>query len=89
MTDHNKPTSEWEHSHALEADDELVDTNEDTPLTVEEVHDDGSITVKVWIDQRHGQEWTTETYDEEQTRVGLRDGILETTDGLSDELTNF
>lgn len=89
MTDHNKPTSDWEHSHALTEGDELVDTGEDTPLTVEAVHDDGKVTVHVWGDERHGGDYVTETWDEEEVRVGLRDGIIETTDGKSHELATF
>lgn len=89
MTDHNQPTSDWEHSHALAEGGELVDTGEDTPLTVETVHDDGSVTVQVWADERHGEDYVTETWDEEQVRVGLRDGIIETTDGQSHELAAF
>jgi hypothetical protein len=88
MSDHTRPTSDWEHSHALTAGDEITDTGEDVPITVDEVHDDGSITVRVWIDQRHGQEHYKQTWAEEQVRVGLADGILEREDGLSHELAS-
>lgn len=86
---YQKPTSEWEHSHALEQGDELVDTNEDTPITVKSVNGDGSVEVRIWIDERHGQEYTTETYPEGDVTTALADGIFETVDGLSHELATF
>ena len=86
---HDTPTSEWTHSHALEAGDELTDTNTDTPITVEEVHDDGSISCRVWLDERHGQEYHTETWSEDEARGALADGVFERTDGLSHELATF
>lgn len=89
MTNHEVPTSEWEHSHAIEAGDELTDTNTGAEITVDEVHDDGSVTVRTWRDQRHGQEYHEETFDEEEVRVALADGIFETEDGLSNELASY
>jgi len=86
---HERPTSDWKHSHALEAGDELVDTGENTPITVDEVRDDGSIECRVWRDERHGQEYIREVWTEEETRGALADGIFERTDGLSHELATF
>jgi len=89
MTNHELPTSEWEHSHAIEAGDELIDTNENTPITVDAVSEDGSIECRVWIDERHGEEYTKETWTETEANGALADGIFETTDGLSHELATF
>lgn len=86
---HERPTSDWEHSHALEAGDELTDTNTDTPITVDEVRDDGSIKCRVWIDQRHGQEYHTEIWSEREANGALADGLFERKDGLSHELATF
>ena len=89
MSQSTKPTAEWEHSHALTEGDELTDAEDATPITVEEVRDDGSVVVHVWTDQRHGQEYTTETYSEEAVRVALRDGLWKTINGKSHELATF
>jgi hypothetical protein len=89
MTMESQPTSEWEHSHALSEGDELTDTGEDTPLTVIAVHDDGGVSLRVWRDQRHGQEYYDIREDEDSIRTALTDGIFETTDGKSHELASF
>lgn len=88
-TDANEPESNWEHSHALAEGDELVDVENDTPITVDDVRDDGSVSCRVWIDQRHGQEYTREVWTENEVRVALRDGLFETTDGQSSELATY
>ena len=86
---HEPPTSEWTHSHAIDAGDELTDTNEDTPITVDGVNDDGSIDATVWIDERHGEESHSESWSEREVTGALADGIFERTDGLSHELATF
>lgn len=88
-TNHERPTSDWKHSHALEAGDELIDTGENTAITVNDVREDGSISCRVWLDERHGQDYICEVWTEEETRRALADGIFERTDGLSHELATF
>lgn len=85
MTDYNKPNSEWEHSHAIEAGDVLVDTQYgDGPFTVETVHDDGSVTL------RNHEYGDTEEFSEGEINGALADGIFERkSDGLSHELATF
>lgn len=84
------PASDWEFSHALQNGDELVDTNEDTPITVNSVNNDGSITCRVWIDQRHGQKYTRDTWTEKEVNCALADGIFKrVSDGKSHELSTF
>lgn len=90
MSKEDQPTSEWEHSHALTEGDKIEDTDENTPITVTEVRDDGSIKVKQWFGSDHGEgDYVTAEYTEGQTRVALADGIFERTDGKSHELTSF
>ena len=94
MTNHELPTSEWEHSHAIEAEQVLIDTGEDTRILVEEVHDDGSVTMVVEDDYPHEPEPvilhdTRQTFTEEEINTALADGLLETPDGLSHELATF
>jgi hypothetical protein len=86
---HERPTSDWEHSHALEAGDELTDTNTNTAITVDEVRDGGSIKCRVWLDERHGQEYDTEVWTEQEANGALADGVFERDDGLSHELATF
>lgn len=84
-----QPTSEWEHSHALNVGDKLTDTNTGTNITVKRVRDDGGVVVKLWYDEHGGEDYTTDEWTEEQTRIGLRDGLLERDDGKSHELATF
>lgn len=86
---HERPTSDWEHSHVLSAGDELTDTNTGTPITVDEVRDDGSIKCRVWLDERHGQDYETEVWSEREATGALADGIFKRDDGLSHELATF
>ena len=95
MKDHTRPTSDWEYSHALEAGDILIDTNENTRILVEEVHDDGSVTW-VAVDDSSGAMGerikfndTRETFDEAEITTALADEIVETTTGLSHELATY
>lgn len=82
---HERPTSDWEHSHAIEGGDVLIDTQYgDGPFEVVEVHDDGSVTL---LDREHGD---TETFSEEEITGALADGNFERErDGLSHELATF
>lgn len=82
MADYKKPTSEWDHSHALSEGDVLIDTWDDSEGTVEVVAEDGSVLVN-W----DGKE--TERYTENSVRVSLRDGLFKTPDGLSHELATY
>ena len=87
---HDLPTSDWEHSHALEAGDELVDNHEGTEITVLAVNDDGSVDVRCWIDERDGQEYVDEHWTEEGATNGLMHNDIKTADdGLSQELATF
>jgi hypothetical protein len=82
---HELPTSDWEHSHAVEAGDELLDTQyDDGPFEVVEIHDDGSVTLR---DTEYDD---TETFDEAEITGALADGNFERArDGLSHELATF
>jgi hypothetical protein len=95
MKDHTRPTSDWEHSHALETGDILIDTAEDTRLLVEAVGDDGGVTW-VAVDDSSGAMGerikfndTRETFSEEEITTALADGIVESTTGLSHELATY
>lgn len=83
------PTSEWDHSHALEAGDELIDADSDVMddtdiFVVREVHDDGSVTVYSNFDDEN------EVWTEDETRRVLADSVLKrVSDGLSHELATF
>ena len=85
MTDYTQPTSAWEHSHALNTGDVLVDTQYgDGPFEVLEVNDDGSVTL------RNTEDEDTETFDEGEITGALADGHFEReSDGLSHELATF
>lgn len=81
MSDQIKPTSEWEHSHALESGDRLHDVENDVNGLVDKVKANGSVLVA----------WQTgaEVHTEEEIRVALRDGTIERDDGLSSELAAY
>jgi len=54
-------------SHGLKAGDELTDVhNDDVPITVDEIRDDGSVSARVWLDQRHGQEYRRDEWTESE-----------------------
>lgn len=76
MTDHTKPESEWEHSHALETGDVLVDVDRSERATIT-VHDDGAVT------------FDGEMFAEREVTAALRDGTFERDDGLSAELASY
>jgi hypothetical protein len=76
MTDHTKPESEWEYSHALETGDVLVDGDRGERATIT-VHDDGAVA------------FDGETFTEREVTAALRDGTLERDDGLSAELAGY
>lgn len=75
MTDHITPGSDWEHSHALNDGDEVVDTTSGETHTIT-VHDDGAVTLD------------GETFGEAEINAALRDGIV-TRDGLGHELATY
>lgn len=75
-----------EKAHELEPGTELVDVSEETPITVTDVHDDGGVTVQVWRDERHGQEYRTEEWTQKSVIAGLEYSEIETVDGESYEL---
>lgn len=80
---HELPTSEWDHSHALSEGDVLHDTQyDDGEFEVVTVHDDGSVTLR----EDDGE---TETYPEDEITGALAHGNFETDDGLSHELATF
>jgi len=85
MTMESQPISEWEHSHALQEGDLLVDTQYgDGPFTVETVHDNGDVTL-------YNHEWDdTDHHPEAEITGALADGNLErNADGKSHELASF
>lgn len=69
-------------SHTLEPGDELYDKT-DATFTVTEVHDDGSVTLE--IDDGKSIHRTA-TWDEDEITTALTEGLLETSDGRSEEL---
>jgi len=75
MQNHELPTSEWEHSHAVESGDEVTDTTCDEVHTAT-VHDDGSVTID------------GERFSEQEITAALADGVLEV-NGLSHELATY
>lgn len=80
MTDETKPTSDWGHSHALNEGDELTDQWGESG-TVENVHDDGSVTVS-W-------ESGEEVHSESSMNTALANGDVERADGKSHELATY
>jgi hypothetical protein len=82
---YQRPTSDWEHSHAVEADDVLVDTQGER-FRVDSVNDDGSVDVTL-LDDEHD---VTDSWTEEATRTALTNGdIHRERDGLTHELATF
>lgn len=81
-TDETEPTSEWEHSHALNAGDEIEALDEQYTITA--VNDDGSIDVES-NDTEYAATWV-----EEQVTASLSRGtIVRVSDGKSHELATF
>ena len=68
--------------HALSAGDELFDKTKAT-FTVAEVHEDGSVTLE--IDDGESIHRTAE-WSEAEVVTALEEGLLETSDGRSDDL---
>lgn len=75
MQNYDLPTSEWEHSHALESGDEVTDTTCNEVHTAS-VHTDGGVTID------------GETFSEREITAALADGVLKV-DGLSHELATY
>ena len=71
---HDTPTSEWQHSHALESGDIIRDEHGEYTVTVNE---DGSV------------RFDGETFSEREITVALRDSVIERSDGLSHELASY
>jgi hypothetical protein len=89
MTNHELPTSEWEHSHAIEAGDVLVhdETGEEWKIT--SVEDDGNVNVRRVDDGRDGSN-DRDTWSENSLRTALaHDEMHRKDDGLSHELATF
>ena len=83
MADHNQPTSEWEHSHALESGDRIV-TNDGERWDITDVRPDGSVWA-VCVDYDDAESWT-----EDEVRTALANDELEReSDNLSHELATF
>jgi len=76
----SQPTADWEHSHALNAGDELR-ANDDDCGSVEAIHADGSVTV-AW-------ESGSETHSETAITTALTHGEIERADGKSHELATY
>ena len=82
---HERPASDWEHSHALDEGDKLTDTQYGSgPFVVEAVHEDGSVTL------RGTDHDDIETHLENEINGALADGAFErVSDGLSHELATY
>jgi len=76
MPDEIQTTAGEEYSHDLEEGDELTDTAYDTPVTVTDVDEDGDVTFRAWLDERHGEEYWTETFGESVMAAALTDLIM-------------
>lgn len=68
--------------HQLSPGDELFDKT-DAAYTITEVHDDGSVTLE--IDDGESLHRTA-TWEESDIVAALREAVLETADGKSEEL---
>ena len=83
MTNHELPTSEWEHSHALESGDRVV-TEGGEEWDITNVRDDGS----VWAVAVHFDD--AESWSEKAVTNSLSTGDMHRKrDGLSHELATF
>jgi len=88
MEEHDLPTAEWTHSHAVSEGDEF-ETQYGEVYEVTTVHDDGAIDVRRLDDGRRGPN-DRDTWGEEAVRQSLANGEMERTrDGLSHELATF
>lgn len=81
MEPHERPTSEWEHSHVLAEGDRVHDTDRGVPGIVDSVRENGSVLI-AWEDG-------AETHTETEVTTALADGLIEREDGLSDELASY
>lgn len=89
MTDHELPTSDWEHSHALTAGD-VVDVEEfGVAMEIAEVHDDGSVSTNLCPDGVDSEKKIAQEYSEEEITNALADGLWVRTDGKSHELATY
>ena len=89
MTNHELPTSEWEHSHAVNEGDKYHVDYFGVAMVIKTVHDNGDVTADLVPD---GEENTkiTQEYTESEVTEALSDGLWERkSDGLSHELATF
>lgn len=90
MTNHELPTSEWEHSHAVEEGDVYNVDEFGVDMEVVEVHNDGSVTANLCPEGVDEDERIEQEYSEEEVTTALADGLWEReSDGLSHELATF
>ena len=89
MTNHELPTSEWEHSHAVEEGDTLVHEEYGEEWEITTVEDSGNVRVRRVDDGREGPN-DRDTWSEEAVRQSLATGDMHRkSDGLSHELATF
>ena len=86
---HELPTSEWEHSHAVEAGDEYHVDYFGVTMKVKSVQDDGDVITHLVPDGEQETQITQE-YTESEVTEALANGLWERkSDGLSHELATF
>jgi len=84
----DKPTSEWDYSHALAEGDEVV-TQWGEVWEITTVEDDGNVRVRRLDDGRSGPD-DRDTWDEDAVNCSLANGTMELKDdGQSHELATF
>lgn len=86
---HERPTSEWEFSHAVSEGDVLVHEEYGEQWQVTSVLEDGAINVRRIDADRRGPN-DRDTWSEENVRGALAHGeMFRKADGLSHELATF
>jgi hypothetical protein len=89
ISDHERPTSEWEHSHAISEGDVLVHEEYGEEWEVTTVEKSGNVRVRRVDDGRRGPN-DRDAWSEKAVRSGLAHGeMYRKRDGLSHELATF
>lgn len=89
MVDETRPTSDWEHSHAVNEGDVFDVDYFGVAMEVVDVHDDGSVIANLCPDDVDGDGKIEQEYSEEEITNALADGLWERTDGKSHELATY
>ena len=87
---HERPTSDWEHSHQVSEGDNYRVEDFGVTMTVQTVKENGDVVADMVPDGNDDNPIKGQEYSEEEIRRALADSLwVRESDGLSHELATF